>query len=330
MEAVRIAWCPLFVPLVFVLLSKYLGNNNTDRALHFAAKSSKSASASGALSHPGLSIQRHKETAGRCNFKDALTCKSGSVRRLSATNTTHALFMSMWKRDWSGHPHLKNPPSFSNRLKIVIAIPTPRFQCHLRNTHRKTWMTYPYVCPLQDRDKPGCHVFPVFLFANVAADDIEQCDDSIILNNVPEAANAKKNKFGVVKSTWAEGNAKTPTWLRMAFRNMTWATHIAKQDMDTFAYWPLILKDLDESPQENIFYGRRISRGGFMGKGGMFGEFYVMTPDVMKCFDTFLYRYPWGFRPEDQILGALVWWRNFSGCGPQVKWVASRRWHHVR
>jgi len=331
MEAVRMAWGLLFVPLVFMSLYKYLGHNKTHRAIHFAVKSSQSSRASGAFSHPGQSIQQHKETARQCNFKDAKTCKSGAVRRLFATNTTYALFMSMWKRDWSIHPHLTNLPIFSNRLKIVVAIPTPRFQCHLRNAHRKTWMTYPYVCPLQDREKPGCHVFPVFLYASVATDDIEQCDDSIILHDVPEAANATTNKFGVVKTTWAEGNAKTPIWLRMAFRNMTWATHIGKHDMDTFPFWPLILQDLDESPQENVFYGRRMSRGGFNGRGGMYGEFYIMTPDVFKCLDTFLYKYHWGSKPEDQIVGTLLWYRNTSGCGPQATWVAvQKRWHHVR
>lgn len=236
--------------------------------------------------------------------------------------------------------------SAASNLKLVLGIPVNTRWCEMRNIHRTTYFNLSGVCPLSRYTDPDCHIFPLFLFANVPKSEIEFAEDTIILQDVPPSVSGldlysydcqqelgRKCNGHSGSSMWEESQRKTPAWFRYAVKTFTWATHIGKMDLDTLPYVSQIQQVLPMLPQSKALIGMLFD-GGFSGTGGMGGEFYLLTPDLVQCiYDILVEDYFVDLLkliPEDQIISnALALAVQWDLC-PSVCRINAPMWKHWR
>jgi len=219
-------------------------------------------------------------------------------------------------------------------VKLVLGVMTPTYACDVRNVHRATWMTHSRVCALSRHAEAGCSVMPAFVFANVSREVVERADDVVLLQDVVPASRLNSGyaiwwNLGKTREMWREGQYKTLAWFRHALR-FPWATHIAKMDLDTYPFVTAIYNDLRSLPPTRVFYGRQFD----VWRGGMYGEFYLVTKDVAARWvdrenATRSTRFQQFERQaEDQTfatimrMGVYTHWFSVNGC--------PGRWLHMR
>jgi len=181
----------------------------------------------------------------------------------------------------------------SKDVKLVIGIMAQTNQPDIHHAHLDTWMQQDGACSVdqfQDRD---CHVFPMLIFGNISSGAPEYSKNAVVLTDIAEPEdvvsgytndNPKKMGNWKTRSMLYSSRMKTPSWINYAQKHFPWATHVAKMDLDCYPHIPIILHDLEQAPQQALFYGRFFGKHGFAKHGGMFGEFYLVTSDLLNCW----------------------------------------------
>jgi len=165
----------------------------------------------------------------------------------------------------------------------------------------------------------------------VSRDIVEAADDMVFLPDVPPAKRLNSGvqiwwNLGKNREMWREGQYKTAAWFKHALQ-YTWATHVAKMDLDTYPFVTMIYNDLLRLPGTHVFYGKHLS----VRRPTMFGQFYLVTKDIAarwvevenstrkKRFQQF------ESYAEDVVfsdvmgMGVYTYWFNVMGC--DARWA---------
>jgi|EP00927_Polykrikos_kofoidii_P019784 hypothetical protein len=269
---------------------------------------------------------------------------------------------------WQGYDLKQDPPwrpfsheqglvksVFTEPIKLVLGLMTIADHREIREAHRRTWMRQGGVCTVDRWNDSNCHVFVVFVFGNVSHDQFASEADSLILTGVPEPERLESlsgyegdggyDNKGKSRRMWLLSQFKTPAFFSYALHNLAWATHIGKLDEDTFPYVGDVLQDLVELAKHGLhptYYGKSFV-GGYHGKQGMFGEFYVLSVDAVECAakaerkmarqvdstTNTSWGEDWFKHAEDQVVGELLYLAEESKeCLPILKASVEDRWLH--
>lgn len=237
-------------------------------------------------------------------------------------------------------------------LKLVLGVMAMTSQSAIQESHRNTWMKNPGVCSMSQHKDPRCKIFPVFVFGD-AGGATSKLADAVTLENVPEPPQQwdgfedTKHEAGWKRSWWTS-QFKTPAWLAYA-KQFHWATHVGKMDSDTFPDVLSIMEDLASKPVTRfgeewpVVYGRHFM-GGYNGKGGMFGEFYAISFQLLECFlKEDAKKHPrsgiingrnstwgaeWWAHAEDQVLRTTLFHAEEEHVCPKMLDANADRWQH--
>lgn len=237
-------------------------------------------------------------------------------------------------------------------LKLVLGVMAMTSQSAIQESHRNTWMKNPGVCSMSQHKDPRCKIFPVFVFGD-AGGATTKLADAVTLENVPEPPQQwdgfedTKHEAGWKRSWWTS-QFKTPAWLAYA-KQFHWATHVGKMDSDTFPDVLSIMEDLASKPVTRfgeewpVVYGRHFM-GGYNGKGGMFGEFYAISFQLLECFlKEDAKKHPrsgiingrnstwgaeWWAHAEDQVLRTTLFHAEEEHVCPKMLDANADRWQH--
>lgn len=157
--------------------------------------------------------------------------------------------------------------------KLLIGVMSMGYQANYREVHRSTWMSHPGVCTISEHARPDCHVIVAFVLGKNNATDAlvtaesQRYGDVIIpiLDSDPGShsgtaplvtAGAAVEDPASLELSFLEDptsryglkglmqKQKTFSWLMYAGEHFTWATHVAKMDMDSYPFLGRMLADL--------------------------------------------------------------------------------------
>lgn len=188
-----------------------------------------------------------------------------------------------------------------------------------RDMIRTTWMQQPLVCSVVDSKKSTCKVFVAFVVGRSGNFSIDADEEDLVVLPSEENMNC----------------GKTREWFHTASNKYSWASHVAKMDMDAFLHVSTLLKVLRDFPSScpHVFGGRSWScfdSSEWCPPDGCYGHYpknhdffsYDFTP---KGKDARCWSYmQGGFYFMSQQLAAAIseekgWWDRYSRetCHPE-------------
>lgn len=241
----------------------------------------------------------------------------------------------------------------TENLKLILGVMTMSTQTEVIAAHRRTWMKQPGVCGIDRKDDANCFIFPFFVYGDIDNAEITKQSDVVCLSKVPEPRDDVATGFQDEDKSlnqWKTSQLKTPTWFEYASTHFAWATHVGKMDLDTWPWTENIIQHLSKTPYKEdgqkwpIMYGRHFD-GGFEGKGGMYGEFYAMSKDVVECFlkavpkqeqetqllygENVTFSSRWFYSAEDQVLRTILAHEETDGsCPPMIDMSVQKSFVH--
>mmetsp|Transcript_118182 Transcript_118182/g.314476 ORF Transcript_118182/g.314476 Transcript_118182/m.314476 type:complete len:345 (-) Transcript_118182:113-1147(-) len=135
-------------------------------------------------------------------------------------------FGSLWSARYRLEEHLAEPMDPGTQL--ILGVFSVRRDYLYREVVRSTWLRQEGVCYWQAHPRPNCSVYVAFVIGKDSADGDEPGDNS----------SQGGGEKGMLTLDIAENmNAgKTELWFRTARDMFPWATHVGKQDMDTYPF----------------------------------------------------------------------------------------------
>lgn len=177
-------------------------------------------------------------------------CSDGSARSLPAFKLFERYWHRFKKAEESGansQQALSSQNEGAAPIRMVVGVFTTSSKKDkpYREVIRKSWWRQPGVCVLDSAAPTAdCSVYVTFVVGNNGEDTGEE---NVIILPIPENMN----------------HGKTRVWFHHASRSYTWATHIAKMDMDTYPHLPYMLYWTREQQSKfscsNVFGGRQFT-----------------------------------------------------------------------
>lgn len=188
-----------------------------------------------------------------------------------------------------------------SRMKLLISVLSIGYEREFREVHRRTWMSLPGICAIgQDTMAPpkGCSVFRTFVLGSndqamsEARAANARTDDVIFVPGVRDPA------FGESpdpEDPQVLAKKKVVAWFAYAAKYLTWATHVAKMDLDTFPLVGLIARGIAD-PMTHLSGFAGPPAGWSESNGGMYygwecggprgmrqGQFYLLSGSLVQC-----------------------------------------------
>lgn len=187
----------------------------------------------------------------------------------------------------TGEPTVPRENRTKKSVKLVIGILSLPWEVELRNEHRRTWMRQAGICHISQWKNESCHVFPVFILGNTMGHDddnqVSNMPGSTVMINITERPSNDQAREDD-RIVHIKRNTKICSWFKYARDNFKWASHVAKMDMDTFPAVAKIRYDLAVAPSTAVYYGPFMGYGENCLRGGMQGQFFAVTPDLIDVW----------------------------------------------